>query len=42
MEKVNETCPNCNEGILEFVPENFPFTTDHLQCNLCDSTFSIE
>ena len=37
-----DICPDCNEGIIIFIPEDFPWTIDHYQCSLCDSTFFIE
>ena len=40
--KVNDICPHCHKGILELVLENYPWTTDHLQCNVCDSTYNLE
>jgi len=36
-----EKCPHCNEGKLELVNGNYPYNIDHLQCNICDSTFNL-
>jgi len=39
--KIGDKCPHCKKGILELVKGNEPFTIDHLQCNICDSTFNL-
>jgi hypothetical protein len=35
-------CPNCNSGKIEKANGIFPFNENHLQCNCCDSTYSLE
>ena len=42
MEEKAIICPHCGRGVLELVLENFPWTTDHWQCNCCDSTYNLE
>ena len=39
--KIGDECLICDNGKLELVGENFPYTIDHLQCSDCDSTFNI-
>ena len=36
-----DTCPHCNEAVLEYVPERQPYATEHLICPMCRSTFGI-
>jgi len=40
--KENDICPHCNEGTVVLVKGTDPYTTDHYQCTLCDSTFNKE
>jgi hypothetical protein len=39
--KVGDVCPHCKRGKLELVKEDYPWTTDHLQCDSCDSTYNL-
>jgi transcription elongation factor Elf1 len=39
--KTNFICPRCNEANMVLVPEDPPYTTEHLQCPLCDSAFNF-
>lgn len=34
-------CKNCKNGILEEVSGIKPYNENHLQCNICDSTYNI-
>lgn len=42
MNKEGNNCPHCNNGVLELIKEDYPWTIDHLQCSYCESTFVIE
>ena len=35
-----DICPHCKKGKLIHIPEVFPYTIDHLQCDKCDSTYN--
>ena len=35
-------CEHCREGVLEQVKGDAPWSVDHLQCPLCDSTYNKE
>jgi len=39
---VGLTCPYCKKGKLIHIPEVFPYTIDHLQCDKCDSTYNYD
>jgi len=45
--KEGDECPWCIEkkldppGTIEFIGEDFPWSTDHYQCSKCCSTFCI-
>ncbi len=34
-------CPHCKEGELEYISGVEPWSTEHYQCNRCDSTYCI-
>jgi hypothetical protein len=44
----SDLCPHCKEhgiepnGILCLMREQFPYTTDHLSCNKCGSTYNLK
>ena len=35
-------CPHCDTGKLETVKANEPYTSEHLMCNVCHSTYPNE
>jgi len=41
MNKINDTCPHCKNGFLQFINEYYPYNIDHLKCNKCDSTYTL-
>jgi hypothetical protein len=40
--KVGDDCPFCKKAKVVLVEEYFPWTTDHLQCPKCDSTYNLK
>ena len=40
--QLGDKCPHCKKGRLIFINEAFPYATNHLQCDKCDSTFNLE
>lgn len=38
---IGDICPHCKRDSLELVEENEPYTIEHLQCPVCDSTYPI-
>lgn len=38
---IGSTCPHCKKGTLEFCGGYEPYSTSHLACNFCDSTYNI-
>lgn len=40
--KINDICPNCNEGKIELIKGDEPFNIDYLKCNLCDSSYILQ
>lgn len=39
--KEDDVCPHCNKGTLVLVLADVPWTDNHLQCSVCDSTYVI-
>jgi len=37
-----QICPHCQLGILELVIPSRPFDMEHLQCNNCNSTYTLD
>ncbi len=40
--KINDICPHCKKGKLKYAYANFPFSDEHLICDICDSTYNIK
>ena len=38
---IRRNCNHCNEGVLNYVNGYEPYTIDHLQCPVCDSTYNL-
>ena len=40
--KEGDRCPHCYNGKLEYVLADEPYSEDHYQCSVCDSTYMVE
>lgn len=43
--KEGDECPHCKKGCLEFIrgtEHKLHYSTDHLMCNKCDSTYCLD
>ena len=35
-------CPYCSKEELILIPEDYPWSTEHLYCPSCDSTYNMD
>ena len=40
--EINDECPHCKESNVQYVGENVPYSTEHLWCKRCNSTFTYD
>ena len=41
LDKKDNVCKHCKKGLLNIIEACEPYHNKHLQCNFCDSTYSI-
>jgi uncharacterized protein YbaR (Trm112 family) len=39
--QLNDICPNCKIGKLQYMYEHFPYSDEHLWCENCNSAYSL-
>lgn len=41
VKQINDKCPFCIIGTLQYKGEFYPYTDEHLSCNECDGTYTL-